>query len=145
MRIQEIISEDQTPVPRKLPRGLTGADIQAIGNPNLINAVGAVATNPDSHEDAESLAQQIASREQEQDRRAAEAQPWANLVQSAQQDPTSARKFDDIVGQAQRAEQIKQQKQQQQQQAPAGAPRPPVYGQGSASAIKPNKPIPVGR
>lgn len=141
MRIQEIISEDQTPVPKKLPRQPTGADIQAMGDPNLVNTVAIIAANPGSHEDAESLAQQIATREQEQNRRAAEALPWTNLVQSAQENPTSARRFGDIVDQAQREEQIKQQRQQQQQQAPAGAPRPPVYGQGSASAIKPTQPI----
>lgn len=140
MRIREIIAEDQTPVPKKLPRQPTGADVQAIGDPNLINTVAMIAANPGSHDDAESLAQEIATREQEQSRRTAETLPWTNLVQSAQENPVSARKFGDIVNQAQREEQIKQQRQQQQQQAPAGAPRPPVYGQGSASAIKPIPP-----
>jgi hypothetical protein len=144
MRIRDIISEDPTPVPRKLPRQPTGADVQALRDPELINAVATVAADANSHEDAEALAGQISAREQEQDRRAGQQQPWANLVQSAGEDPTSARKFNDIVGQAQRQQQIQQQRQQAQAQAPAGAPRPPVYGQGSASAIKPTKPTPPG-
>jgi hypothetical protein len=145
MLIREIVSEDATPPARRLPGQLTVNDVQSIRDPGLISAMATVAADPNSREDAETLSQQLASKEAETDRRAADAQPYANLLQSAGQDPKFSRRLNDVISQAAQASQRQQQVQQQQQQAPAGAPRPPVYGQGSASANKPVPPTPVGK
>lgn len=141
MKIRDIIHEDETPVPKKLPRQLTGGDVAALQDPNPINALALVAQDPNTHEDAESLAQQVSRKEQVQNQQQANAQPWANTFSSVQQDPALAQKFNQVVGQAQQAAQAQQQAAQARQVSQQAGP----YGQRSASTNKPNPPRKPGQ
>lgn len=134
MKIREIVLEDESPMPSRLPDNLTPQDMAQLGQDAEIFA--AILGDPPSKQALIALGQRVLGKEKERDRNIAKQQPYTNFYQSMAQDNTSATQFARIARQAQQRLAQKQQREQEQAQQ---------YSAKSASAFEPtqpNKPVP---